>query len=347
MAETITAGCPDSTAQVPQTGPRVMGGRRIAALDVMRGLAILGILVIHSTFARRFNEGTMTVVLVLARLFDWAVLAFFFISGFLHDQGASAGVLLKKRLVSLLAPFLLYNAFYNLCFAGFEACGFHTGNFQVNGRLLATGLFQSPAFQLYFLPYLFVVTMVVWALNKLSRRHRGRVNIGMLLLVLVFYVTTGFPRVSHGPDYAKLPLYLGAYLIGLVGRPLFEKPCRVPGMVRVTLGVVLCLLVLLRITWVSLLVPPLLFYAVAATRLLHESRLLASLGKLSGSIYVWHTPVMMPFFTLLLAHLRVPPLLNFGVSFALTLGACVLLRRGVDAFFERVLGMRVPRYITL
>src|SRR5436190_8522559 len=90
---------------------------RIPELDILRGVAIFGVLLIHSSFEGRFGRETIAVQSVLAGLFDWAVLAFFFSSGFLHDQSASFAATLKKRFLSLLAPFFLYNALYNLCFA--------------------------------------------------------------------------------------------------------------------------------------------------------------------------------------------------------------------------------------
>ena len=320
---------------------------RIAEVDITRAVAIIGVVVLHSTFQSRFGDNAMAVVSALGRLFDWAVLAFFFASGLLHDQGLPFAALLKKKFVSLLAPFFAYNAFYNICFAGIAAGGLHINDFNPGLRLLLTGLFKSPAFQLYFLPYLFCISIVVWTLNNLARRYRGPLDMGVILLVVAFYVVNGFPRFSYGSEYAKLPLYLGAYLVGLVGRPLFEKPCRVPGMLWVILCAVLCLLVLFRLTMLSLLVPPLLFCAAANSKCLREFRPFARLGRHSGSIYVWHTPLMLPCCTLLLARLHVPALLNFSLSLGLTLGACILLRGGVDAFFEGLLKMKSPRFITL
>ncbi len=95
-----------------------MHGKRIAELDILRGAAIFGVLVIHSSFKGRFNQETLAVQAIMARLFDWAVLAFFFSSGFLYDSSVPFTMAVRKRSVSLLVPFLLYNAFYNLFFVG-------------------------------------------------------------------------------------------------------------------------------------------------------------------------------------------------------------------------------------
>src|ERR1700692_3117043 len=100
-----------------------MHKKRIVELDILRGVAIFGVLVLHSGFEGRFTKETLAVQAIMARLFDWSVLAFFFSSGFLHDRSVPFTITLKKRLVSLLVPFFLYNLFYNLCFAAIDVFG--------------------------------------------------------------------------------------------------------------------------------------------------------------------------------------------------------------------------------
>jgi peptidoglycan/LPS O-acetylase OafA/YrhL len=325
-----------------------MHGKRIAELDILRGVAIFGVLVLHSSFEGRFTQETMAVQAIIARLFDWAVLAFFFSSGFLHDNSVPFAIALKKRAMSLLLPFFIYNAFYNLFFAGMGTLGWvHNNAFEMNSKILATGLFHSPAFQLYFLPYLFVISIGVCALDKLTQRYHRSGYVVVLLLVLTFYLVRGYPEVSHGSAFDKLPLYLAAFLIGVIGRPFFEKPFARPWMILAALGVVLGVLVLSRLPVVSLAVPPLLVELVRAISKMANSKLLLSMGVMSGSIYVWHTPIMLPAITRLLAHCGVPSIFNLFGSIGLTLVICILLRVALDAFFVRVAKRQAPKYLTL
>jgi peptidoglycan/LPS O-acetylase OafA/YrhL len=325
-----------------------MHGKRIAELDILRAVAILGVLVIHSSFQGRFTKETIAVQTTMARLFDWAVLAFFFSSGFLHDPSVPFTSAVRKRSLSLLVPFFLYNAFYNLFFAGMGILGWIPNNtFEVNSQMLATGLFHSPAFQLYFLPYLFVISIGVCGLDKLDRRYHMPSYVVALLLALTPYLILGYPQVSHGPALEMLPLYLAAFLMGVIGRPCFEAPFARLWIVLAALGAVLGVLVLCRLSEVSLLVPPLLVGIARAIPRMCESKLLLSLGGMSGSIYVWHTPVMLPGVTRLLAHCGVPSLVNLFGSIGLTLVTCILLRLGLDAFFLRVAGRKTPRCLTL
>ena len=109
-------------------------------------------------------------------------------------------------------------------------------------------------------------------------------------------------------------------------------------------------LALLSFSWfhaLDLLVPPLLVAVAGAVRGIRESRLLPLIGGMSGSIYVWHTPVMLPLITRTLARCGLPSMINFFGSMVLTLAACVLLRQGMDLIFERGFKRRCPRYITL
>lgn len=325
-----------------------MHGKRIAELDILRGVAIFGVLVLHSSFEGRFTKETMAVQAIMARLFDWAVLAFFFSSGFLHDSSVPFTIILKKRLVSLLVPFFLYNALYNLFFAGTGTLGWvHNNAFEMNSKILATGLFHSPAFQLYFLPYLFVISIGVCALDKLTQHYHRSGYVVVLLLVLTFYLVRGYPEVSHGSAFDKLPLYLAAFLMGVAGKPFFERQFTNAWVVVAALGFVLAILVLSRLPVLSLTVPPLVVGLARAIPRGGNSKLLLLLGAMSGSIYVWHTPVMLPAITRLLAHCGVPSLFNLFGSIGLTLVTCILLRLGLDAFFVRVAKRQAPKYLTL
>jgi peptidoglycan/LPS O-acetylase OafA/YrhL len=284
----------------------------------------------------------------MAGLFDWSVLAFFFSSGFLHDRLVPFNLTVKKRFVTLLVPFGLYNVLYNSCFAATDALGLvHQSHFRMNSELAATDLFRSPAFQLYFLPYLFAITIGVRALEKLIPRRPGLLYFVLLLLVLAFYLVQGYPEISYGPAFINLPIYLTAFLIGVIIRPFSETFFASRWMILGALAVVLGVLVLSRFRAVSLLVPPLVAAAAGAIRTIRQSKLLLCMGGMSGSIYVWHTPVVLPAITRFLSHYGIPSLLNFFGSICLALVACILLRLGLDALFVQVTKSQTPKYITL
>jgi peptidoglycan/LPS O-acetylase OafA/YrhL len=323
-------------------------GGRISELDLLRGVAIVGVLVLHSSFEGRFTKETMEVQAIMARLFDWAVLAFFFSSGFLHDRSAPFAITLKKRIVSLLVPFFLYNLFYNLCFFGIEAVGWpHAVVIDMGLKSLGAILFQSPAFQLYFLPYLFMISIGVSGLEKLCRRFYQCGYFSIFVLILMFYLKQGYPKMSHGSDYINLPMYLAMFLIGLVSRPFFEKPFDKLWMILTALCVVLSIRVIFQFCVVSLLVPPLLLALAGAIPVIRRLKLLLYIGEMSGSIYLWHTPLILPAISRLLTCCGIPSLLNLLGSLILSLIICMLLRLGLDAMFVLIFNKKAPKYITL
>jgi fucose 4-O-acetylase-like acetyltransferase len=326
----------------------MMQGQRISELDILRGIAIFGVLVIHSSFEGHFTKETMAIQAIMARFFDWAVLAFFFNSGFMHDRSASFTMTVKKRARSLLVPFLLYDIFYNLCLLGVKAMGWsHVGILDINFQSIGAALLRPPAFQLYFLPYLFLVSIGVCGLEKLIERRYKWGYAATFLLVIFFYLDQGYPETSHGSDYHKLPMYLAMFMIGIVSRPLIMKPCARPWLVVVALFVVLGVLVSFRFYEASLLVPPLLTATAGAFRAVCQSKLLLCMGNMSGSIYVWHTPLILPAISRLLACCGTSSLLNLFGSILLTLTTCMLLRLGLDAVFIKLIKEKPPKFITL
>jgi peptidoglycan/LPS O-acetylase OafA/YrhL len=323
-------------------------GGRIPELDLLRGVAIFGVLVLHSSFEGRFAKETMAVQAIMARFFDWAVLAFFFSSGFLHDRSAPFAITLKKRIVSLLVPFFLYNMFYNLCFFGIESMGWpHAVVLEIDSKSLGAILFRSPAFQLYFLPYLFMISVGVSGLEKLCRRFYKLGYFSIFVLILIFYLNQGYPEMSHGSDYNNLPMYLAMFLIGLASRPFFEKSFDKLWMILAALCVVLSILVIFKFCVVSLLMPPLLLALAGGFPVIRRLKPLFCMGEMSGSIYLWHTPLILPAISRLLTYCGIPSLLNLLGSLILTLIICMLLRLGLDALFVMMIKKNAPKYITL
>jgi len=318
--------------------------QRAGQIDVVRSLAIIGVICLHSRFEHRFDPATLSVCAFLSVFFDWAVLAFFYLSGLLLDEKKPVIEFLKKRCWSLLVPFWFYNLFYNLAFGGWlRLSGSHINGFQWSPTLLLTGWLHSPAFQLYFLPYLFVIALGVFCLCKfINHRWQPWLFGASVVLMAAFYHHTGWPNRSHGPEWVNLPLYLVAFLLGVVCRPFFAgKPSR--KFVMLSLSVGFLSLLLPQLVLQSLLVPPLLCMAVKTAPFLGESQLLQKIGRSSGVIYLWHTPIMLPAFTTMMALGRVPAIVNLGASLIASIALCVLLRHSMKKFWKRIFKTELPR----
>lgn len=296
---------------------------RVGHIDVVRGIAIIGVVFLHSSFESRFDEPTLVICAYLERLFDWVVLAFFFLSGLLQDDRQELGLFLKRRFKSLMIPFFACNLFYNLAFVILEVLtGRQFGGHEWGPALLLLGWFHSPAFQLYFLPYLFGIAVVVFLMSKVIS-HRGRLLLLLISLAttVTFYQNVGWPVSSHGAQTIKLPLYFAAFLMGVVGRPFMLGAPSFMLVLPLVIWVALAL-ILQQQCMLSLLIPPLLYLGTNMVHELWNAKLLQRIGRSSAAIYLWHTPILLPAFTTVFAILHVPAPINLGLSVVLTISVC-------------------------
>ena len=107
----------------------------------------------------------------------------------------------------------------------------------------------------------------------------------------------------HGEALSQIPFYSAAYLLGMQAAKLMNDPHR--RLKTHALGVAL-----LGISWLTIamfhqpmlhLVAPLLIVSLASRLPDRVQTPLTLLGRHSGAIYAWHTPIVMPLLSLVLA----------------------------------------------
>jgi len=279
---------------------------RVPEVDLLKGWAILGVLFIHMSFVHRFGNNVLVAIGELQYLFGWAVIAFFFCAGFLfaHSSSVNEPILpyLRKRARRLLLPWIAFSIVYKiLLLAGHRA---HFIPTPVPIRMTDSIWRQMVEFlvwpgspQLYFLPVLFVISVFC--------HYACHFRQEWILWLLAFGLTAGYAWLSPGPPHGneaeKYPAYAATYLAGiLVARPVFLAP--IPrGRLFLTVTV-FCFGAL------CLLCPTLLYLAVPLVAFRAQSLIagpvaspLDFLGRHSGAIYVWHTPIIMPVLSMALA----------------------------------------------
>ncbi|MCX6922959.1 MAG: acyltransferase, partial [Verrucomicrobia bacterium] len=140
---------------------------RNEAVDALKGLAIIGVIFAHISFQSRLSATNLAKISVVQRLFGWCVLAFFFCAGRLTRIGQTKerGWLdfALKRAKRLLLPCVVFSVTYKACLLVIYHL-FHLGQ---PGRFTPVSVSYWLAFvlvpvgpQFYFLPYLFVVSLV-------------------------------------------------------------------------------------------------------------------------------------------------------------------------------------------
>lgn len=320
---------------------------RQLSIDWLRGVAIVGVLILHSGFESRFNDYTLHVWQFTAICFDWSVLAFFFTSGILRNTELTVTETISKRYRSLLIPYFLYHVLYTLLFfliAQHEIAIEREQIASLVGQLFSP--WSSPAFQLYFLPVLFAVTIVGRIISFGACSCSAWTQRLIIASIVSYYVLTTFPEWAHGAEPQKWPLYLAMFLMGALCRDGYKFHKNKISFVWVDcVAALVALLATHGSAWV-MLVPPALWFLAKSARSRFIQPLAKTLGRSSGSIYLWHTPLLLPAITILFDRIGFPPFANWILSIAVTLGACLAFRYAINRVFLHFRGTPCPRWIT-
>lgn len=260
------------------------------------------------SFTSRFDPATLASIAMLQRLFAWCVLAFFFASGFLHrgdEPVESLTGFARKRARRLLVPCLAFSWAYKIAMLGGASFGIMPSPLSHVPRTAMGWLAEifTPAIpQFYFLVHLFIVAVGIHALLRL---HMMRTEFSRWLLAAIFLQSYWLLPLDrpHGEALSQIPLYSAAYLLGMQFAKFVNDPHR--RWKTHALGAAL-----LGISWLTIaifhqpmlhLVAPLLVVSFASRLPDRVQMPLTFLGRRSGAIYAWHTPIVMPLLSLVLA----------------------------------------------
>jgi hypothetical protein len=268
------------------------------------------------SFASRFGGDVIAAITKLQILFGWAVVAFSFCAGYLYAHSSSpmqpTGSYAAKRAHRLLLPWLGFSILYkSLLIAGYRFHLISAAPPIASGQPLLHQIWSLILWpggpQLYFLPMLFLVSVFFRIVLDFVRREWPLALLALLLAATYAWLGAGAP---HGGEIKYLPAYAAAYLAGI----LFANP---PFLVRTKQR--RYFLAFVAVCFAALcIVRPTLAYLAVPLAAFPLQRFLSGplawpidfLGKFSGPIYVWHTPIVMPFLSILLAkHLASPWLL--------------------------------------
>jgi len=303
---------------------------RFVEVDAIKALAIIGVLILHMSFKSRMTVSALDAIGILQMVFGWAVIAFFFASGLLTRPVQSRAGLTEfavSRFQRLIVPYLVFSLTYKLLLLMLGLAGIGA----VPGEIaLADFLFMPVGPQFYFLPLLYVISVVVAAV-EIRIRPPLLACLGGLVVVCV-YGLIPLPPIGYGASPLLWPLYLFSYV---AGRAMSERGPRLRAR---NLGIVLAFAIgaaLLHLAPVILYVcvAPLMFTLFGryprAARLIECSRL----GKYSSAIYVWHAPVVMPMVSIICFKVFHGSLVMVLPLLVLTISTCILLG-GVTRRFE-------------
>lgn len=190
---------------------------RVVAYDYLRVFAMLAVVAIHILRIYRPLVDPESLVGVLDDMLHFAVPVFFFTAGALvwarpwrSGEGAW-GAFMRRRVPTLLAPYLAWTAFYLGLTAAMRGLGTLTPAYL--GSALLTG---TSWYHLYYVPVLFVFYLVAPLVEPLAQRSPEALLAGALLIRIVLMPLLGTPDsyvaqravgfavhvVNHLPDMA-------------------------------------------------------------------------------------------------------------------------------------------------
>lgn len=154
---------------------KLRGNIRLKDIDSLKGLAIIGVVLLHMSFNSRFDLQTLQTINILQKCFGWSVVAFFFASGLTAKPTNNLSQLrhfIIIRTKRLLIPYLVFCVSYKIIFQVLAYLGSTPSTALPISALGILRFFTAPIGpQFYFLPYLLLVSTLVRPLIVLLEKY--------------------------------------------------------------------------------------------------------------------------------------------------------------------------------
>jgi hypothetical protein len=302
-----------------------MKDRTILAI---KGLAIIGV-VFHHLINRRHDPHAEEWLRMLMMLFNWCVLAFICVSGYLHALSDSrrlkgAVEFTFLRFNRLMVPFLLLVVGFSLIYEVLQILHvpFMTAK-------VPPGFFSKIAVslwpvkttvgeQLYYLPILFAASVVF----VLVRGILGVPGVAALAMITFIVGLRFYPDQFTG---FSLGFFLWSLCFYAAGYLLFNYRAKT-NHVRLTLVVCTAILILFSGHLGIIRCVPLWMIAEGSLLKLAHIPGMPSLGEASGTIYIYHTPFILQPMVIASTYLHgaVPQFIGAIMAGAVAAGICHL-----------------------
>lgn len=186
---------------------------RIKSIDSLRGLAILAVVLIHTTTrtleASGFNITGFSWTLFLNQISRFAVPLFFLISGLVlelsYKEGTSYWSFIKRRFSKIFIPYIFWSIFYYLLI--------YNQNHDSLVKVILTG---NASYQLYFIPALCIFYLIFPLLHKIYKFISNKFVLSLILLSQIFFLSKDyFVKEFDFPDPVHIAIL--AYFLFIVG----------------------------------------------------------------------------------------------------------------------------------
>ncbi len=187
---------------------------RTKSIDSLRTIAILGVLLIHTTTrtleASGFNIYAFSWTLFLNQIVRFAVPLFLIISGFvleLSNRPETYWSFIKRRFSKIFIPYTVWSVFYYFIIYN-----------QNHDSFLKVILIGNASYQLYFIPTLCIFYLLFPLIHKINKYISNKFILSLILLSQVFFLYKDyFIRELDLPDPVHIAiLSYFFFVIGIV-----------------------------------------------------------------------------------------------------------------------------------
>ena len=290
------------------------------SIDSLKGLAIIGVVICHIAFVNKLDHKTIDEIYTLQYIFSWCVMGFFFCSGYLEKQWNGEFLAWSiKKIKRLLIPLFIFELTYKLILM--LSSNLYSQNLDIDWNQFLS--YSAP--QTYYLFVLFILFVALKLINYIVRFESG----SLFFLVFLVLLFSESPNIAYGNDILLYPYYLLCMLSGVIVRS--KEEC-----FSSMIAVLFCFAVALFAGTDVLVFTFVPMFVYAVFKIISPAEImrpLKALGKYSSSIYIWHTPIILPFFLMIAL-----PFLGKGwftviTSSILTLILCIAIKRITSKYF--------------
>ena len=284
-------------------------------IDILRHIFSFLIILQHMHSVSRYSFETNTQLTQFVNWIDGAVLGFFCISGYLYKQQLNLRQFAVAQIKKLIVPYFVFSIIYAVSFS-------LLGKYTISEVLLRIPTSQNIGIQLYFLPYLFFVTIKYWWLSHHLKFEANKYIEYIILVIFLLLSLFLHTNSSTGPDLKLLPLYFAAFLIGRIYKNL--EISKTSNMFLICIGLFCALLGVLgvfdRRFFDIIGIIFLLSLVSMGGRYMHEKRIPGS-----GGVYLLHTPLVNFAISTFLSEIGIIQWPNIIFSALLTYGLCIVV----------------------
>lgn len=287
-------------------------------IDILRHFLTIFVILQHMT-SSRYSVDVNAEISSYVDFIDGAVAGFFIISGYFSKKQTDLLKFTRLLAIRLLVPFFIFSVTYTLILFALDKSSLSDG-------LYKTITLHGAGMQLYFLPYLLVVSFSFAIIRYITSEKDTIRNFGILMIILVLFCILIPTPVSTGNNLKLLPFYFLAYISGFLYQRIKSN------IYTISFSILFLILGQYDPRFLDLSFMMILFcIAESLSDNLGQKR-----AKGSGGVYLFHTPIVNFTISILLTKLGIVQLQNVFVSVALTYVFCL----AVSIVFMKVL----PKY---